>query len=222
MTVAFADVSHSRTVHIAAYAHASHDRVAMLVGQGTTLSATELLLGATEGSRSAWEEIVRRYGNLVWAKVRSFRLQDADARDAVQMTWLRLAENCHRVQHPERLAGWLATTAHRECLRIIHQEKRTANHPAVVVENLADPSAGPEQRVLDADTAQMLRALLDKLPPRGRTLLQALFADNPRPYAEVARATGTPTGSIGPTRARALQQLRRMIDEHGITESWRS
>jgi hypothetical protein len=27
------------------------------------------------------------------------------------MTWLRLAENTHRIQFPERLGGWLATTA---------------------------------------------------------------------------------------------------------------
>jgi hypothetical protein len=32
-------------------------------------------------------------------------LQDADARDAVQTTWLRLAENAHQVQFPERLGG---------------------------------------------------------------------------------------------------------------------
>lgn len=65
---------------------------------------------------AAWGELLRRYGKLVSTTVRSFRLLEADALDAIQLTWLRLAENAERVQYPERLGGWLATTARRECL----------------------------------------------------------------------------------------------------------
>ncbi len=183
---------------------------------GTTMSTAELLLAAGEGNASAWEEIVRRYGRLVSTSVRSFGLQDADALDAVQMTWLRLAENCHRIQFPERLAGWLATTASRECLRILRQAKHTANAAETVAENIVDPSVGPEERAVNADTARVLGNLVAELPPSKRTLVRALFAEVPQPYDEVARNTGIPIGSIGPTRARALQQLRRMLDERGL------
>ncbi|MGH3985148.1 MAG: hypothetical protein ACRDST_21275 [Pseudonocardiaceae bacterium] len=55
---------------------------------------------------------------------------------------------------------------------------------------------------------------VDELPPRRRTLLRALFADNPRPYAELARTVGIPLGGIGPTRARDLRQLRDKLNEH--------
>jgi DNA-directed RNA polymerase specialized sigma24 family protein len=61
-----------------------------------------------------------------------------------------------------------------------------------------------------------LRSLVTKLPLRGRTLLQALFSDSPQSYAEIARVTGIPVGSMGPTRARALRQLHRMLDEIGL------
>ncbi|MGH3839304.1 MAG: RNA polymerase sigma factor, partial [Pseudonocardiaceae bacterium] len=83
---------------------------------GATDSVAELLLGVRDRDPASWEEIVRRYGKLVSLTVRSFRLQETDALDAVQMTWLRLAENAHRVKFPEKLGGWLATTARRECL----------------------------------------------------------------------------------------------------------
>src|SRR4051794_3846555 len=53
----------------------------------------ELPARAARRDPLAWEEIVRRYSGLVWARVRSLRLQEADAVDAVQLTWLRLAEN---------------------------------------------------------------------------------------------------------------------------------
>ena len=89
----------------------------------TTASVADLLLGIHDGDPASWDEILRRYGKLVSATVRTFRLQEADAVDAMQMTWLRLAENAHRVQFPERLGGWLATTARRECLHILRQRK---------------------------------------------------------------------------------------------------
>ncbi len=65
-----------------------------------TLEAAELLQRGGRGDPAAWEEILCRYRGVVIAKIRTFRLQDADALDAAQMTWLRLAENIHRIQHP--------------------------------------------------------------------------------------------------------------------------
>jgi RNA polymerase sigma factor (sigma-70 family) len=178
-------------------------------------SMADLLLRIGDGDAAAWDEIFRRYGKLVSTTVRSFRLQEADTLDAVQMTWLRLTENAHRVQFPDRLGGWLATTARRECLRILRQGK-----PCLDVietpETVPDPSVGPEQRVIDADTARTLRKLVAELSPRRQTLVWMLFTDDPPSYAEVARAAGIPPGGIGPTRARALRQLRDKLHEHEL------
>jgi RNA polymerase sigma factor (sigma-70 family) len=182
----------------------------------TTDSLPDLLQGISSGDPSAWDEIIHRYGRLVSATVRSYRLQEADALDVIQTTWLRLAENAHRVQHPERLAGWLATTARRECLRTLRQAKGRPNLTDWALEAVSDPSAGPEQRAIDANITRTLRDLIDELPPLRRTLIRMLFTDNPRSYAEIADIAGIPLGGIGPTRARALRQLRDKIDEYGL------
>ncbi|MFY9808070.1 MAG: sigma-70 family RNA polymerase sigma factor [Pseudonocardiaceae bacterium] len=178
----------------------------------TTATMADLLQGIHDGDPASWDEILRRYGNLVSATVRTFRLQEADAVDAMQMTWLRLAENAHRVQFPERLAGWLATTARRECLHILRQGKLGPILTDVAPAPASDPSAGPEQRAINANTAQTLRKLIDELPPLRRTLIRMLFTDNPCTYNEIARIAGLPLGGIGPTRARALRQLRDKLD----------
>jgi RNA polymerase sigma factor (sigma-70 family) len=179
-------------------------------------AVSDVVAMGSDGDAVAWDEVLRQYGKLVSTTVRSFRLQDADARDAVQMTWLRLAENAHGVQWSERLGGWLVTTARRECLRILRQTKRIPIPVDTVDETAAHPAVGPEQHLIDVDAVQTLWKLVEELPPRQRTLLRALFADHPRSYAEVARDAGIPTGAIGPTRARALRQLRRRLDEHGL------
>ncbi|MBV9649476.1 MAG: sigma-70 family RNA polymerase sigma factor [Pseudonocardiales bacterium] len=180
----------------------------------TVDSATDLLQRIGDRDPTAWEEILRRYGKLVSATVRSFRLQEADALDAVQMTWLRLAENAHRVKFPERLGGWLATTARHECLYILRQSRIAAEFIDMQSEIIPESSVGPEQHVVDADTSRWLWKLVDELSPRRRILLRELFREYPRPYTDVADVTGVPPGGIGPTRARALRQLRSMLDEH--------
>jgi DNA-directed RNA polymerase specialized sigma24 family protein len=82
-------------------------------------TVTDLVQAASNGDRTAWAEIVRRYGDLVRATVARFRLQQADAADATQNTWLRAVERIGTVREPERLGGWLATTAARECLAVL-------------------------------------------------------------------------------------------------------
>jgi RNA polymerase sigma factor (sigma-70 family) len=187
-----------------------------------TVYIGDLLERVGDGDSAAWEEVVRRYGRLVSAAVGSFRLQDADARDAVQTTWLRLAENAHRVLWSERLGGWLTTTARHECQRILRRAKAAPEAIDAVVATVADPAVGPEQQAMQADAARTLWNLVEELSPRQRTLLRALFADQPRSYAEVARSVGIPPGAIGPTRERALQQLRDRLDEHGLgPAAWR-
>ncbi len=179
-------------------------------------TVTNLLRRVGDGDPAAWEEIVRRYGQLVSATVRSFRLQDADALDAVQTIWLRLAEHVHQIQHPERLGGWLVTTARRSCLQILRHVKHHVNLSDPVAETVADPAAGPEQRIIRSDSTRTLWNLVSGLSPRRQTVLRALFTERPQPYAEVARLAGIPIGGIGPTRARALTQLRVRIEEHEL------
>lgn len=182
----------------------------------------DLMLRVSNGDPVAWGEILHRYGKLVSVTVRQFRLQDADALDAVQMTWLRLAENGHQVRCPERLAGWLATTARRECLSILRRATVAAHLRQLEPEAVADSAPGPAQRVIDADTTRMLWTIVAELPPRRAALLRELFADHPRPYAEVARAAGIPIGGVGPTRARALHQLRNRLGDGELgSDTWR-
>jgi RNA polymerase sigma factor (sigma-70 family) len=172
--------------------------------------ADELLRGAARGDEHAWVEIVERYRGLIGAVVRSFRLQDADARDAEQRTWLRLVENCERVRDPERLGGWLSTTAARECLRILRESRASV---PLEIDVLPDPGRAIEDRVVDADTVARIHDIVDALPARGRTVMRELFAEEPRPYADIAMATGIPIGSLGPTRRRLLHRVRATFEK---------
>lgn len=175
-------------------------------------TTTDLLRRAVGGQREAWEQLVRRFEPAVATLIRGYRLQEADALDAAQRTWLMMFENGHRIREPEALVGWLRTTARRECLRIIRDTGRAEPLADTEAACGADPTGDVEQHVVDSDTARRLGVLVHSLPPRSRLLIQFLFTDDPSSYAELSGRTGIPVGSIGPTRARALQRLRHLFE----------
>jgi RNA polymerase sigma factor (sigma-70 family) len=189
----------------------------------TERSTVELVADARDGDVVAYEEIIRRYEHFVWSIVRSFRLGDADAHDAVQATWLRLVENLGRLRDPEHLGSWLATTASRECLRIIRRgtretwdvEERLAQRPDEV-------SPAPEQSAVDQMMADVLWEYVAVLPPRGQELLRAMTRVDAPAYAELSQTMNMPIGSIGPTRGRYLRRLREHLESVGLgADAWR-
>src|SRR3954452_20185839 len=84
----------------------------------------DLVQAAAEGDQVAWDELVDRFNGLVWSVARAHRLPPRGASDVVQTTWLRLVEHLGRLQDPERVGAWLATTARRECLRVLRHSAR--------------------------------------------------------------------------------------------------
>lgn len=178
-----------------------------------------LLEAAAAGDSLAWDSLVSRFTGLLWGTARAHRLSTADAADVVQTTWLRLVENLGRIQDPERLGGWLATTARRECLVVLKKSRR---EPPVGDERWLDTV--PDQRsavdgaLLVDERDSALWRVFDELPDRCRRLLRVLLADPAPSYAEVAEALDLPIGSIGPTRQRCLSSLRRLAVESGALD----
>jgi RNA polymerase sigma factor (sigma-70 family) len=181
--------------------------------------AGSLVKAAAGGDTAAWEALVARFNGLVWSIARGYRLSSADAADVFQTVWLRLAEHLGRIDNPDHIGAWLATTARRESLRVARSGTRTVPLDDAAVLDLAQTDeASPEQAVLqaeqarlDAQRARRMWRAFGELSARCQQLLRVLIATPPPTYAEAAVALDLPVGSIGPTRARCLQQLRRRL-----------
>jgi RNA polymerase sigma factor (sigma-70 family) len=181
------------------------------LGDLVTTSSDHPLWRARAGDEKAWQELVRQYTPLVWKVARSFRLGTADAADAVQNTWVALAEHLPRLRRPERLAAWLTTTARRESLRILLRGRREV--PVAEVDDTE--GAGPEPQVLRADRERLMWAAFAELPVRCRQLLGLLAFAPDLTYAQVSRAVGLEVGSVSKTRGRCLDELRRRLVARG-------
>jgi RNA polymerase sigma factor (sigma-70 family) len=143
---------------------------------------------------------------------RDFRLAEGDASDVVQATWLRLIENIHRLECPDRVGSWLAATARHECLRSLSARKKIVLAPDdTPLDGVALHEPAIDERLLAEERAQTVREALSHLPWRSQRLLELLMADPAPSYAEISDQLGLPIGSIGPTRGRCLEKLRVML-----------
>lgn len=172
-----------------------------------------LVRRAADGDQAAWHELVRRYASVVWSVAREHRLATCDAADVSQATWLNLAEHLTRLRDPDRLAGWLATTARRESLRILAVRRREAPLEWAADQSIMD---GPEAGVVTGDRDGVLWRCLHGLPERCRSLLRLIAHAPDLTYAQAARAVGVRAGSVGPLRSRCLAVLRQRLVAAGV------
>jgi len=165
---------------------------------------TELVERARDGDEDAWRTLVARVKNLVWKTVNGFRLGRGDAEDAFAATFFRLAEHIDTIREPERLPGWVATTARNESLAIIKRNRRAL---ALDPTDISTPGDHAE-RIVDSELKQAIHESFKQLSEACQQLLRLLTADPPVSYEEVSAVLDMPMGSIGPNRQRCLERLR--------------
>ncbi|WP_026361409.1 sigma-70 family RNA polymerase sigma factor [Amycolatopsis nigrescens] len=136
----------------------------------------------------------------------------AEAEDAVQEAWFRLART--DVQAVENLAGWLTTVVGRVCLDMLRS--RTARREAPLEERPVEPQevATPEQQAMLADSVGLaLLVVLETLDPAERLafVLHDMFAV---PFDEIA-----PIVDRTPTAARQLASRARRRVQGGTPQN---
>ena len=173
--------------------------------------AGELLARAVGGDAASWRELVRRYGAIPTSAARRAGLTRDEAEDLSQRVWLRLVESGSQIQDGDRLPGWLATAARRECLAVRRQRQAAEPLPELLDLVLADGQPDVADRVVARAEADALYKAVAQLAGRERRVVQALLLTPPLTYREIAVALDIPVGSVGPMRLRALARLRTAL-----------
>jgi len=199
-------------------------------------SNTELVQSCLNQDPDGWRRLVQRYANLVHSVPVRYGLSPMEVDDVGQEVFLILAQNIHQIEDPERLPGWLTTTARRVTWRAM--QKRRREQPAEGVD-LDDPFAAIAEQLSDhnpsvhvfGSTSPTIQELLegwsqqeivqmglDQLGNRCQQLITMLFLDPDEPsYDEISERLDMPVGSIGPTRNRCLHKLRSILERSGFS-----
>jgi RNA polymerase sigma factor (sigma-70 family) len=176
----------------------------------------QLVQECLRGNQDAWTALVRRYRNLIYGVIRSYRPPDSDAADIFQSICLELFHDLRRLRETTALRRWLITVANRQCLRWKSLQRR------ITVEGeLVDPDSVPDElsseRLAEIVRVQILWEAMDTLPNRCREMISLLFLQPvPIPYDELADRLGLAVGSIGFIRRRCLDKLKAILDKTGF------
>lgn len=187
--------------------HAAGGGFASMLTSPSELSDADLVARCLEEDARAWEVLVRRYRRLVWSIALGRGLQEDDAGEAFQRTWVTVHRSLGSLRSVDRLTSWIAAVARSQASRVL----RSKSLDRRVAKELEERARAAGDSADAAEEFQDVAGALDRLGGKCRDLLKLLYWEDAS-YDDVTRATGMAAGSVGPTRARCLAKLRALME----------
>lgn len=169
----------------------------------------------------AWKQLVDNFANLVYSITAKYSLSEDDKGDVFQATFQSLYTNLDRIESVQALPRWIAVTASNHCLVVIRNRRdhvQMVNDERDLGEVLAAEGASAEEESVRASQAYAVRKALVELGGKCTELLQAIYLDENAGYEHAVKKLGLPMGSLGPTRARCLEKLKKILVGGGFFE----
>lgn len=170
---------------------------------------------ALAGDKEAWDALVRDHADVVWSIIRVLGIQEPNASDVFQIVFLRLTENLAKID-PPALRAWLRTVTRRCCYDVSRQRQRNPIPSDHLTESAATWQPTIEEIAVQADDQQAVLRGLARLSAACQRLLRLISANAEFSYQEISELLDMPIGSIGPTRARCLEQLARTAEVRAL------
>lgn len=172
-----------------------------------------LALRAREGSREAWEHLVRRWQERLWRHARRLTGADDAAWDVLQETWIAAARGVGALREPAALRRWLYTIATR-----VAQRRRSAPADAALPTEELDRRPAPDASggigapgSERAEAVADLRRALARLPGDQQALLYMHYLED-FGIADLARVLGVPEGTVKSRLHHARARVRELIE----------
>ena len=171
-----------------------------------------LVSACLKDNQDAWDELVGRYGRLVYSIAQRYRLTALDADDTFQNVFIIVSKQLSTLRNPAALLGWIAQITHHECQRLLGRGRNDSE----LTEMTPDRNPEPSEHALFRERQLMVLEAMSQLDPRSRQLLTLLFLESDKPsYTEIATRLKIPVGSIGPSRERSLKKLEALLKARG-------
>jgi RNA polymerase sigma-70 factor, ECF subfamily len=166
-----------------------------------------LVATALGGNPEAFGTLVERYDRAVYHLAYRTLRDVEEARDAAQETFFKAYRSLHTFKPDAKFSTWIFAIAYHGCCDRLSRRKRYSNEE---LPERADTAPGPEHQAIAADDARRLRAAIEALPEKYRTVI-TLYHLQGRQYEEIAQVLELPMGTVKTHLFRAKEQLRRLL-----------
>jgi len=185
----------------AALAEAIHIEPLTLPDDGALVAA------ALGGNPEAFGTLVERYDRAVFHLAYRTLRDTEEARDATQEAFFKAYRSLRTFRPGAKFSTWIFAITYHGCCDRLARRKRYSNDE---LPERADSGPGPEQTAIALDEAARLRAAIEALPEKYRTVI-TLYHLQGKQYEEIAEVLGLPMGTVKTHLFRAKEQLRRLL-----------
>lgn len=188
--------------------------------QYTAMSDAQLL-DCLEQDEEAFNELYQRYYKLVYFIAHEMCHNDADAKDVLQETFIKVKRSAQGIRDKTRFKAWLNAVTVSQCKDLFKKNKYDngdsdsgyLNNNQIEQRRYMLPE---KQMHFDNDKA-LLHAFINELPPSQReVLLLKYFAD--MSLQDIARVMDISEGTVKSRLHYAKDLLRGMIENHNQKE----
>lgn len=161
-------------------------------------------------TRSAFDEMMRKYGEQVYWQIRKMVLGHDDAVDLLQNVFLKAWNNIDHFRGDARLSTWLYKIAVNESITFLNKEKSRLGLAADdedrhLVENLA------ADEYFDGDELHIeLQKAIAALPEKQRLVFNMRYFDE-MPYEQISEILGTSVGALKANYHHAVKKISQAI-----------
>jgi RNA polymerase sigma factor (sigma-70 family) len=156
----------------------------------------------------AFNQLVARYADLVYAACSRILRNDADAQDAAQECFLSLAQTNDEIR--SSLGGWLHTVATRRALNLLKQNKRRREREQRYTECAATQTESTWDDIQD-----FVDEAIAALPEEQRVVIIAHFLEHQTGEA-VAQAHGISRRAVTYRIQKGVEAIRESLAKRGI------
>lgn len=174
----------------------------------------ELVAMTLRGNSEAFATLVERYDRAVYHLAYRTLHDVEEARDAAQEAFFKAYRSLRTFKPGAKFSTWIFAITYHACCDRLNRRKRYSNEE---LPERADPGPGPERQAIALDEARRLRAAIDSLPEKYRTVI-TLYHLQGKQYEEIAEVLGLPMGTVKTHLFRAKEQLRKLLGTAGVTE----
>lgn len=178
------------------------------------LEDRDLLSRSTGGDRAAFDELMRRHEDRVFAVCLRIMRQREAALDAVQDTFLTVFRKADQFRGDSRFSTWLYRVAVNTCYDHLRRAKRRSADP--LPESHDPPDAAAGDRLGAVELRPGLTAALAALREEYRAAIVLVDVEG-MPVAEVAEILQIAEGTVKSRLHRGRRELAQIL---GNREAW--
>jgi RNA polymerase sigma-70 factor (ECF subfamily) len=186
------------------------------------VSDQELMISISAEDLTAWSELVKRYGKLVYSIAYQILKNNSDAEDAVQDTFISLKIYANRFDETQQLIPWLSRVAANQAIKIYKKKRNFNKKESIRMEAHKDSSDSHSKDAAEImekkEVELMVKKAIDLLPETSRVALTLYYAGGMN-QTDIAKELGLSQFSISEKINMGLEKVKSYLKKAGVHAS---